>query len=336
MTAATVPAMGDHRKSGKKRGLGRRLRHAVAARVALALMAIVPLFRLETLQGIGAALGWIGARVPGKRRRRVVDHLEIAFPPGAHPDAERRRILRECYQSSIQIFLEVLWATRWSPKREDRLRVADPELLERVVAKARESGKGLIVYTAHLGAPELVGKWFVDRFGIPTLTVASRPKIRALEEPMRKVREANGLRQVYRGDAGTAALRHLKQGGALFLMVDHNLKGPGVEVPFFGRPAHTLLAPARLALQTGAVTTTIFGLRDGRGRLLLICEEPFEVPPYRRDREERLRQEADLTRRYTARIEDTIRKYPGQYLWMHRRWEKRSDTLPLPCLPSST
>ncbi|MEO8376619.1 MAG: hypothetical protein ABI579_03025 [Candidatus Sumerlaeota bacterium] len=304
----------------------KRVRNTLMVSVINFLIWFIPRFRLESLQRAGDILGAIGACVPGKRHRRVVDHLELAFPDG---EADRPRVLKETYQSAIKTFFEVLWGIRWKPAVDnERLTIANPEALETVLAETKRRGKGLVIFTAHLGCSELTAHWFVTSFGLPCMAVAARPKIKALEDAMERVRGASGLRQIYRGEAGTAALRHLRAGGVLILMVDHNLKGPGVEVPFFGYAAHTLLAPARLALQAGAVVTTMFGLRHGPGRILLENEPPMNLPEAARDRAVRFDQEVDLTRAYTARIEEMVRRYPGQYLWMHKRWQKRPDTFP--------
>ena len=312
----------------KKHRTTKRVRYAFMVSVINFLIWLVPRFRLETLQRAGDLLGAIGARLPGKRHRRVVDHLQMAFPGEG---ADHGRVLRETYQSAIKTFFEVLWGTRWNPKIDNkRVTVANPDALGKLLEETKRRGRGLVIYTAHLGCSELTAHWFVTSFGLPCMAVAARPKIKALEGTMERVRGASGLKQIYRGDAGTAALRHLRAGGVLILMVDHNLKGPGVEVPFFGHGAHTILAPARLALQAGAVVTTMFGLRNGPGAILLENEPPLDVPEVARDKAVRFQQEVDLTRAYTARIEEMVRRYPGQYLWMHKRWQKRPDTLPFP------
>ncbi|MCC6546937.1 lysophospholipid acyltransferase family protein [Candidatus Sumerlaeota bacterium] len=312
----------------RKPRLAKRVRYALMVGVINFLIWFVPRFRLETLQGAGDLLGAIGARLPGKRRRRVIDHLNLAYPAGG---INRSQVLKETYQSAIKTFFEVLWGVGWNPAADNkRLTVADPAALAALLEETKRRGRGLVIFTAHLGCSELTAHWFVTSFGLPCMAVAARPKIKALEGAMERVRGASGLRQIYRGEAGTATLRHLRAGGVLILMVDHNLKGPGVEVPFFGHGAHTILAPARLALQAGAVVTTMFGLRNGPGEILLENEPPMAVPEAARDKALRFQQEVDLTRAYTARIEEMVRRYPGQYLWMHKRWQKRPGTLPLP------
>jgi KDO2-lipid IV(A) lauroyltransferase len=319
------------KKDRKRRGGRKRLRDWLTVRVALAVAAVVPRMRLETLQRLGGFLGRVAARLPGKRKERVRQHLEIAFPPGEHAADTRERLLVPAYVQTVRIFLEALWGSAWDPARDDqRVVVEGGENLQRTIDLARERGTGIVYFTAHLGTPEAMNRWFVDHCGAPLMAVAARPKIPELVAPMVARREFAGMKLVFRGDAGLATIRHMKRGGALLMLVDHNMKGPGVEIPFFGKGAHTLLAPARLALQTGAVATTIFGLRDGIGRFRVVCDEPMLMPEPAKDPEERFRQEAALAREYTRRIEEAIRRHPDQYLWMHKRWQKRSDTLPYP------
>lgn len=307
----------------------RTLRDRALVRAALCFSWLVPKLPLGAVQGLGRVLGTLGGAIPHRRRRRVEEHLRLAFPE--KPDAERRRLLRASYRGMAMYFLETLWIRAWRPERDGgRVSVVQPENLAETIRLVRAEGRGFVLFTAHLGSVELMGKWIGEQFGIPVMAVAAPPKIEGLEEPLRRQREQGGLRIVYRGEAGPAALRHLRSGGALITLVDHNLKGAGVAVPFFGHPAHTLLAPARLALQSGAVANTLFGLRAAGGRFLVECGEPMRLPPYPRDKQERFREEARLTREYTARIESVIRRYPDQYLWMHRRWQERPGTPSLP------
>ena len=315
--------------SARQPSLARRLRDGLLVRLALFLSWLAPKFRLETLQRVGRGLGALAASIPHRRRRRVEEHLRIAFPEA--DAAELRRLLRASYQGTVLYFLETLWIRAWDPARDrGRVEVIQKDRLEETLHLVREHGRGLVIFTAHLGSLELMGKWICSELGLPVMAVAAPPKIEGLAEPLRRQREEGGVRVVYRGEAGPAALRHLRAGGVLIMLVDHNVSGPGVAVPFFGKPAHTLLAPARLALQSGAVANTLFGLRAEGGRFAVECGEPMLLPPCPRDKQERFLTESRLTRDYTARIEAAIRNYPDQYLWMHRRWQERRGTQPLP------
>ncbi len=317
-------------KKRKKSRPWRRVRDAITIKLIRFADFLVPRFSFETVQRFGGLLGWIGGRVPSEKRARARANLEIAFPPEEHSEAFRTSILKDSFASTGKVFFESIWIPSWKEKDDWRVRYADNGNWEKALTMAREQNRGIVLYSAHLGAWELFTGYLPRVIDIPCMGIAAEPKIPQLEEMLRNRREHSGGKIVYRGEAGVAAMRHLRSGGLLAMLVDHNLRGHGVAVPIFGRPAHTILGPARLALQSNAVVVTMFALRDGFGRLRIECDEPIDLPKYEKDREQRFRQEAWLAKEYTTRIEAAVRRHPGQYLWMHRRWYERSDTLPLP------
>lgn len=314
--------------SRRPRSRWKTLRDHIVSSVALGVSGLVPRFPLRFVQGMGSVAGAIAWILPGKRARRVEQNLSIAFPMESR--ATRRSLARSAYISSAQTFLESVWTPAWTEADDLRVDVESMENIEKIKALMLEKKRGLVVFSAHLGTPELPAACVGRLFGAPMLAVASHPKNPGVERAIRRAREASGMRVVYRGEAGTAAMRHVIGGGILFMLSDHNLSGKGVAVPFFGKPAHTLLAPARLALQSGGVMAMVFPLRGPKGRIHLVIDGPIIFPPPERDRERRFQQECDLTVEYTKRIEAAIRRCPNQYLWMHDRWQKRSHTLPLP------
>jgi KDO2-lipid IV(A) lauroyltransferase len=103
--------------------------------------------------------------------------------------------------------------------------------------------------------------------------------------------------------------------------MDTNMTPPqGIFVPFFGRLACTASGLARVALKTDAAVLPGFLLwRDEERRYVLEFGPPFRLirtgDP-----------EADVfanTEMFTAAIETYIRRYPEQWLWVHRRWKTR-------------
>jgi len=91
-----------------------------------------------------------------------------------------------------------------------------------------------------------------------------------------------------------------------------------VFVPFFGRPASTTPAMAVAAKRTGAPVFVVMGIRDAGGqKMRLEVEGPVEAP-------EGLSEEESVTAhtaKVTAVLEQYIRRYPHQWLWLHRRWK---------------
>jgi KDO2-lipid IV(A) lauroyltransferase len=102
------------------------------------------------------------------------------------------------------------------------------------------------------------------------------------------------------------------------ILIDQHIgERDGVVVPFFGRPASTVFAPALIAMRSGPAVLPMWITREGRGRYRVRVGE--EVP-VRRSGDLR----ADLvenTARFTAAIEAFIRAHPDHWFWVHRRWK---------------
>ena len=115
--------------------------------------------------------------------------------------------------------------------------------------------------------------------------------------------------------------RVLRKGELLGILADLNAQEKeGVFVDFFGVPASTTTSIAKLALSTGAAVLPAFAVWDEtKGKYVVYLEPPIE---YREDdvTDENVR---DVTQKITASVEKYVRKYPEQWLWIHKRWNTR-------------
>jgi KDO2-lipid IV(A) lauroyltransferase len=110
-------------------------------------------------------------------------------------------------------------------------------------------------------------------------------------------------------------------GEAVGVLMDTNMTPPqGVFVDFFGIAACTASGLARIALRTDAAVVPAFTIWDAAiGKYRLRFDPAVEL----------LRTgdlEADITantQKFTSIIEGYVRKYPEQWLWVHRRWKTR-------------
>ncbi|MDD5436688.1 MAG: lysophospholipid acyltransferase family protein, partial [Candidatus Omnitrophica bacterium] len=94
----------------------------------------------------------------------------------------------------------------------------------------------------------------------------------------------------------------------------------GVFVDFFGRQAYTPTGPVVLARASGAVLLPVFIIREGRRHTISI-EEPVELV-------DTGNKEADLisnTQKWSNVVESYVRRYPDQWVWMHRRWKTKKN-----------
>ena len=91
-----------------------------------------------------------------------------------------------------------------------------------------------------------------------------------------------------------------------------------VQSPFelFGKPASTPVGATVLAMKTGAafVPTYVYLGEDWKQHMHILPEIPMTITGD---------EEADVVRNtqvLTNFVEDVVRKYPDQWVWMHRRW----------------
>jgi KDO2-lipid IV(A) lauroyltransferase len=138
-----------------------------------------------------------------------------------------------------------------------------------------------------------------------------------------RARTSRGNRTIDKTSAAREMLQILRDGGTLGILVDLNtLDREAIFVDFFGRPASTTFIVAKLALRTGAEVLPVFAPWDAqRKRFILIVDEPLKMEKTGDEAEDVRR----LTQQYTRVVEDYVRRYPDQWLWIHRRWKTRPE-----------
>jgi len=267
---------------------------------------------------IGARIGALGYWPLGIRRGVVTRHLAACFPE--RTDAERAALARATYEHLGRVGVESILMSRLGP-------ASLGDLFEGVdgfdvVERARARGKGIVLVAGHLGNWELSGA-YLAALGVPVAAVAKR-QINPLSDAfVNRTRRRLGITVVYDDEAVRKLPRLLKDGFALGLLADQAGLGAATFVSFFGRPARTPRGPAVFALRFQAPLIFVCAARQPSGRFILHLEE-VEVT-------QTGDLEADVdatTARFTMVIERWVRRYPGQYLWAHRRWKRQPPDTP--------
>jgi KDO2-lipid IV(A) lauroyltransferase len=255
------------------------------------------------------------------RLRRVGDrNLSLAFPDLPLPD--RHRILR----SSIDSLGRLLGEFSQFPKLNcDSLKgVVEYDGLENYL-KAAEQGKGVLLLTGHFGSWELCA-FAHGMFGHPLHFLVRRLDNLHIDRLINGYRELSGNRVIDKNRSVRKVLEALKGGGDVGMLIDANtLPEEGVFCDFFGIPASCTTGLAVFALRSGAPVVPGFLIWDGINRIHKLIFEP-EI---QLERTGDFREEVRLnTERFTKVIEGYVRKYPEQWLWIHKRWSARPEGEP--------
>jgi len=252
------------------------------------------------------------------RLRQVgMRNLAMAFPEKSL--GERRRILRGVFTSLGRQLAELCQFPRYTAQNVDAVVVYDGlENYKRAYAR----GKGVLFLTAHFGGWELSA--FAHSLHGHWLHVVMRPMDNPyLDRLLQSYRTMHGNRVVPKDDFVRGLLAAMRARETVGILMDTNMTPPqGVFVDFFGIPACTASGLARIALRTDAAVVPGFTIWDeALGKYRLRFDPAIELV-----RTGDL--EADIignTQRFTKVIEEYVRKYPEQWLWVHRRWKTRPE-----------
>lgn len=266
---------------------------------------------------VGRAVGHAVYMLAGGLRRTGMRNLEIAFPEmGA---GEREKILRGSFVSLGRQLGEVSQFPRATPERLREVVEYDGEDVK-LLNVARERGRGVIFLTSHLGAWEIL--CFAHSVFYEPLSFLVRPIDNPrIDEMISRLRTRFGNQPIDKKAAARTALRLLRQGGTLGVLADLNTQErEGVFVPFFGHLACTTAGAATLALRTDATVIPVCAPWDeGRKKFVFRGGPVIELVRTGDDK----RDIEINTGNFTAAIERHVRAFPGQWLWIHKRWKTR-------------
>lgn len=264
---------------------------------------------------IAAFLGGCAYLALPKYRNMAIANLRRAFGSEKSPQ-EIRKIARGVFVNLAKSACEVVNFPKINEKNIDRfLKIEGVEHVDRSFA----AGKGTIVLASHFGNWELLGMAFRVK-GYPGVTIGRKIYFYKYDNFLNKLRKSHDVNVIYRDDSPRKMLKTLKDNWILGIVADQDVDSvEGVFVNFFGIPAYTPAGPAVLARVSGAAMIPCFVIRQKRGHLLKI-EKPVELV-------DTGNKEADVvtnTQRWSNIVESYIRKYPEQWVWMHRRWKTQN------------
>ncbi len=272
------------------------------------LLHFLPLGLLAALgRGLGRLLWWLAA----SRRRIALKNLELCFPELAA--AEREALAREHFAMVGRSLLErgLLWFA--SPERLQRL-----IRIKGNIRLAEQTPGAMMWLLPHFVGLEWVGPALMLNQKRPGVDVYQPQSNAVLDARILAGRSRFGTTAfVDRHDGIRPVLRLIKQGYAFLNApdLDHGEKDSAF-VPFFGVPACTLLAPARMAASQGMVVQplVVTMLPGGQGYEVEACEP---IPGYP--------SEDPLADAHTvnAWLEARVRRHPAQYFWVHKRFKTR-------------
>jgi Kdo2-lipid IVA lauroyltransferase/acyltransferase len=269
---------------------------------------------IKTANLFGRVARLIGPLMREQRIGRA--NLTAAFPEKSPEEIET--ILAGVWDNLGRIgaefaHLDHIW--EHDPARPDQSRIEIGPRTHELFAQLRLDGKPALIFAGHLGNWELPALAAVAH-GLDAAILYRRPNIASADRAIEEMRAVKMGTLIPAGrDAPIRLAEALRNGQHVAMLVDQYLTS-GVEVIFFGRKTKANPMLARLLRQ---IECPIHGVRIIRlpGHRFR-AELSEEVVPVRNAAGEIDVQGTMQT--VTSVMEQWIREYPDQWLWLHRRW----------------
>ncbi len=247
-------------------------------------------------------------------RRVAMRNLSLAWPE--LPERRRAEIVDGVFRSIARVLLAFARfpsiqrgnVSRW-------IRVEGAEHVER----ASRQGRGVLFATAHLG------NWELSAFAWALLYTPMNVVVRPLDNPLidllvERRRALSGNRPIGKRGFARSILHSLAANEAVGILIDQNTAADsGIFIDFFGTPASASTGFAKFAAHSGAAAIPGFAIwSDAERRYVLRFYPPVPMTG----------DAARDTQALHAILEEVVRAYPDQWLWIHRRWKTRPPGTP--------
>jgi KDO2-lipid IV(A) lauroyltransferase len=255
-----------------------------------------------------------------KLRKTAETNLRIAFPDWS--DAQRKALIRAMLRNLGWMAAEFASFPRYTKENIGQFVVLDghENFLE-----AQRRGKGVLILTGHIGAWEL-SSFAHALYGFPLHYMARPIENTRIDALVNGYRCRAGNQPIFKNESARAMLKILKDAGTIGILADQNtMPEEAVFVDFFGKAASTTTGIARVALHTDAAVVPGYAIWDERLQKYRLRFEP----PVELIRTGNLERDIlENTRRFAKVLEEIIRKYPDQWVWVHGRWNTRPQGEP--------
>jgi len=271
-------------------------------------------------RSLGAAIMRFIYLLLPRLQKTAQTNLRLAFPDWS--EARRKAVIRGMLRNLGWMAAEFARLPKYTTQNIEQIVVLDghENFLE-----GQRRGKGVLYLTGHIGAWEL-SSFAHALYGFPLHYMARPIENRRIDAFVNAYRCLSGNRPIFKNESARVTLKVLKEAGTIGILADQNtMPSEAVFVDFFGKAASTTTGIARLALHTDAAVVPGYAVWDeSLGKYRLRFEPPLELVRTGDSERDIL----ESTQKFTKVLEDVVRKYPDQWVWVHGRWNTRPSGEP--------
>jgi KDO2-lipid IV(A) lauroyltransferase len=267
---------------------------------------IIAMFPLDAILKIGASIGYLTWLIPNKRKKIATRNIVLCFPDLSNK--HQRSLVKENLISTGIGFAEMI-ISFWS-KTDKFIHRFDFEGLE-YVESALKRNKGCILLSCHIHSIELASRAINTQLNNPAFILGRQHNNKIFETHVDNARRKHCEKTIDKKDL-RSVLKAFKENRFIFYIPDQNFSYHCEYIDFFKQPAATVIAPVKISQTSQAAVVPWFCFRE-KNKWKIQFHPPLDYF-YTED------MTCSLTR-MNQLFEAQIKKYPEQYLWVHRRFK---------------
>jgi KDO2-lipid IV(A) lauroyltransferase len=265
----------------------------------------------HALVGVARFFAFLGFHVLRIRRKVAIRNISLVFPNKSFEWCRTTAYFSFLHFSMM--ILEFMKMSKWSGNRiKEKVATSNATEFQHSVQK----GKGAILVSGHFGNWE-IAMGYLFLLGSQFVVIQQRQKNRLVNNRMKTLREKWGMEIILPRGAVEQSVIALKNKKVVGLLGDQDAGKRGIMVPFLGQMSATHVGAAALYLKTGVPLFV--------GTCVRVKTQRFDIDirtvPLKKSGEKTKPTLEEVTISMVKELEKSIRKYPQQYFWMHRRWK---------------
>ena len=223
-------------------------------------------------------------------------------------EKEITKIIKDMWENLGKVAGEYPHLSKISPEKNNKIQIYGKKNLLLV----KKTKTPAIFFSGHFANWEILPNVAIKN-GVPVLSIFRRPNNPFINFLIKYIR--SNLPMAPKGKEGARQLIYsLKKGRSIGLVIDQKMND-GIEVPFFNKPAMTSDALAQLCLRIKSLVIPVEVERMKNTNFKITFHNPLKIT-----KNGQKKTPLQIMTEVNLIMEKWIRKNPGQWLWLHRRW----------------
>ena len=238
--------------------------------------------------------------------KKAYNNIKNVMPEKS--ENEIKKIIKDMWENLGKVVGEYPHLSKLDPEKNNKIQVYGKKNLLLI----KKTKTPAIFFSGHLANWEILPNVAIKN-GVPVLSIFRRPNNPFINFLIKYIR--SNLPMAPKGKEGAKQLIYsLKKGTSIGLVIDQKMND-GIKVPFFNKPAMTSDALAQLCLRIKSLVLPVEVERIKNTNFKITFHDPLKIT-----KNGKSKTPVQIMTEVNLIMEKWIRKNPGQWLWLHRRW----------------